>query len=370
MKTAKDTSSTAVIVLGLGLLFAPLLMPQIQKFENDTVTNWTPTQDATMISVNEGRLLERVPDNPGGSPNQTIAIMSGHLWKAEGNETAVRELVEALKKIPAGKPVLMSDSAALMLIGSFMILGSAASYADVVELSAEERKKKAKTKEAQDAVPLKKSPSSWLRSLKYAALFVSIVGTCATCMLLISTCFCGTAAAPGHVDEELVQLGRKEVQALVPDSVVVLLVTAFAILALFIMRADVCEMEQELQKTPNRKVESDAPRRRCHSCGPAIVALAVWLACLVSLRHILPSEVIEQTTTAVSDVAHLLDGSWSAVRAALFDFMLEMFLGVCTVIGLAVMRTDIREMVEQLQNEAGPRNSIIMPTNAEKAKVA
>lgn len=369
MKTAKDTSSTAVIVLGLGLLLAPLLMPQIQKFENDTVTDWTPTQDATMVGVNKGRLLERVPDNPGGSANQTSAIMSGHLWKADGNETAVQELVEALKKIPAGKPVLMSDSAALMLIGSFMILGSAASYADVIELSAEERKKNAKTKEPQDAVPLKKPPSSWLRSLKYAALFVSITGTCATCMLLIVTCFCSTAA-PGHVDDELLHLGRKEVQALVPDSVVVLLVTAFAILALFIMRADICEMEQELQKTPNRKVESDSPRRRCHSCGPAIVALAVWLACLVSLRHVLPSEVIEQTSTAVSDVAHLLDGSWSAVRAALFDFMLEMFLGVCTVIGLAVMRTDIREMVEQLQNEAGPRNSIIMPTNAEKAKVA
>lgn len=366
MKTAQDISPTTMLCLALGPLVGMMLMPEIQKSEY--AVGLPPTQEATPLDLSEGRSFERLPDNVGTSAGEVI--QANFTQAGRGNGTALQELVGLEQRSWAEKPALMSDSATLTMIGFFALWGMAAAFTDVTDLSDDEEEDTPEviampTKE--EAAPTTVSNTTQLRILKYASNCIS-VAVSALGLLMCSVYFGGTSpefAGEHFIIAELRKLenGRAEQRpALASDSCVMLVLGAAAVLGLNVMQADLREMEEELRKASScemkatPKVEEKQLFDPSHLIASSFFASITIFGALTFITVAMwpagraPLTCAEQAgITEFKAITQLVNGSVEV----LMEFVLELFLGACALLGLAVMRVDICEMAQQLQDESG-----------------
>jgi len=357
MKTAQDISPTAILCLALGLLIGNVLMPEHQKLE--TVAGWLPIQAATPVDLNEGRLLERVPDNLESSTQYSTEVTPATAQADQKSATAVQELTDLSQQLRAAeKPTPMSDASAWMMITCFITLGMAMSYTDVIQFSEECDSSEAVTENTQEVV----SSAVCLRGLKYVVLCISVMAVLASGIQFCSSC--SNSLAGSNNSDELSMLGNgstKERPALAPDSVVALVLGAWAVLSLFVMKSDNREMaEEEARRAPSMEVEEKQMSRPSHArMVSKLLAIVTFLAVLASVAvaslpdgqsSAAPNNIVEHASiTELKYLSQLFDGSYNI----LVDFVLELSLGACALLGMAVMRVDLCEMVRQLQDESG-----------------
>jgi len=362
MKTAQDISPSVVVCLALGLLVGNVLMPEHQKFEY--LAGWSPVQEATItpLDLSEGRSFERLPDNLERGTEEIertyIQNPQNEAWK--GNGTAVQELFDLSQhRLGAEKPALMSDAAAMLTIVFFVCLGMASAFVDMTELSEDAKKESPQTIA---------SNATQLRNLKFFTFCITSVAVSALVLLFCSTRLKGLAAWESSSDEqldlnfqELRKLDKEQRPPLASDSFVVLMLGAFLVLAVFVMTVDIREMAEELRRNPDRKI-SDAPKvqekkpaHRSYPCVSSSLAAIGILATLTSIAiamwptgRVLTSFAEEANIT---ELKALVDSSFNV----LLDYVLEIFLGACTLLGLAVMRVDICDMVSELQDSSGSK---------------
>jgi len=387
MKTAQDISPTAVVCLGVGLLVANMLMPENQKFEFGG--SWQPTQNVTPVDLREGLSLERLP------PGEIAYTYSKSPIRNEAhqrNATAVEELFDLLQRTRAEKSALMSDAAVLLSMVFFVFFGMATAFIDRRQLAEDENTSEVvATPSKKEVTQTIASSALQIRRLKYTTFCICSVAVTALMLLFCSARFKGLAGSTWSPEEDTITQDLRKLlnitsemqrPPLASDSCVLLILAAFLVIAVFVMKADIHEMAEELRRKPNRKM-ADMPKvqekkspKNSHQIQRVFGSLAtvgilavLHLAAWQCLRFIAtaalstgdePTRFAEQAS--MTELKALVHSSINMLP----DFILEFVLGACTVLGLAVMRVDICDMVKELKEQPGSKMTLASSSRTEE----
>jgi len=377
MKTAQDISPAAVVCLGVGLLVGNMLMPENQTFEFGS--RWSPTQNVTPVHPREGRSLERLPPGEIAYKYSRSPIRNE---ASQRNATAFQEVFDLLHRTRAEKPALMSDAAVLLSMVFFVFFGMATAFVDRRELSQDENTSEVvATPSKKEVAQTIASSASQIRRLKYTTFCICSVAVSALVLLFCSARFKGLAGSAFSSDEHMITQELRKLlnstsetqgRPLASDSCVVLTLASFLVIAVFVMKADIHEMANELRRKPNRemarvpKVQEKKPAQNSYPCVSGLLAVVGILAVLASIAIAkwctgdMPTSFAEQAS--MTELKALVHSSMNALP----DFIVEFGLGACTMLGLAVMRVDIRDMVKELKDQPGSKMASASATRTEE----
>jgi hypothetical protein len=419
-KKSQDIPLSTVLLIALGLLVGTILVPEHQKSTSEYMPThlvqlvaeyWpTSTKDtqtlsypysaelpaakATVVDGSEGRLLERCADDLGNWEAKVLLASSHDRQMAtpEASTNAVSELVAFLHHSRGQQKTWLHESSMVVVLALFAVFGAISFYVDASEISEEEtmrysinsppNAKVAKdahdaskpkpdivppcSEDAQDAskpkpdiltpcverVPAvddaKPSHHSRQQLLDNFGITAPVIGHQVVNSLAIAIAAIGYALANSSIE-----------MAVASNNIILLALAGGGVLGVAIIRVDIREMAEEMEEetedcpklgsamSPPSLTsvpvveEAQVPHHSCHQCMNKTAAAAVSIGAMAAAGmafQSLPCAAIEMS------------------RALPLDNVLRLAIVACSILGLIIMRVDVREMAKEMADEPEPEN--------------